>query len=320
MSYGVISGQKPPVYNDNQVLTTETKLLYGLGEDADPDDIFKILPIKFNNNWEVLQQWTSSGSYNWTAPDLFNGKTYVVGAMIIGAGGSGAAGYFVSGSGKNVSQCSGGGSGYTVCCQLTITPNTQYPVVVGKGGTYKQADNTNYQFTGVDGGQSSFNNIIAAGGKGGGLNGNAGIGAQCSYAYGTLSSIGPGVFGGTLVDIKYSSSSGSSSNKYGLPMQCFNPFTNQRILGAGGFAGQIGGGSSSNVIATNDAYDPVLKAYVGGSGAIGNTSSPFANATAGRAGGNGGGAAYVYTNQTNGYARSGQGGDGSVILYIKRFH
>ena len=45
MAFGSIMSQKPNVYTDDEVLTDETKAIYGLGPEAVPDDVFIILGI-----------------------------------------------------------------------------------------------------------------------------------------------------------------------------------------------------------------------------------------------------------------------------------
>ena len=61
MSYGSLYGQKPPVYNDNQVLSDNTKLLYGLSTNATPDMLFQSLytPFKYD---AVIDKTTNSTS------------------------------------------------------------------------------------------------------------------------------------------------------------------------------------------------------------------------------------------------------------------
>lgn len=99
---------------------------------------------------------TSSGNYK------FSGRITRVDVTVVGGGGGGGGGP----SGSGYTSGAGGGGGYcTVQEDVSFSPNTEYPAIVGAGGTPGAASRT--ASTGGTGGQSSFLGITANGGTGG---------------------------------------------------------------------------------------------------------------------------------------------------------
>lgn len=88
----------------------------------------------------------------------FSGNVNAVDVTVVGGGGSGGSAPY----GKTV--IGGGGGDCQVQPSVNFTVNALYNAVVGVGGIAIQS-----QYAGVDGGRSSFMGVIAAGGKGGGL-------------------------------------------------------------------------------------------------------------------------------------------------------
>jgi len=72
--------------------------------------------------YKNYQEYTSPGSYTWTAPA---GVTSVR-AIVVGGGGSGARGEYNNGG--------GGGGGFAMGV-YTVVPGTNYAVTVGSGGS-----------------------------------------------------------------------------------------------------------------------------------------------------------------------------------------
>lgn len=44
-------------------------------------------PLAVNTGWKLQYSKTTAGSFTWTAPDLFGGKAYYIGVLVIGGGG-----------------------------------------------------------------------------------------------------------------------------------------------------------------------------------------------------------------------------------------
>lgn len=134
----------------------------------------KISYLIQNNEAHGSIERTTAGSQNWTCP---NG-VYQVLAVLVGAGGGGGGGGATAGtgSGYKAQGGSGGGSGAFVFAIIPVSPGTKYTLVVGSGGSGGSAsidiEETVKGGDGTDGGNTSFNNIIAEGGKKG-LGGNS---------------------------------------------------------------------------------------------------------------------------------------------------
>lgn len=101
----------------------------------------------------VIEVHRTSGL--WTAPE---GVTEIEYLIVGGGGGSGSANFGVGGG--------GGGGGFRTGI-VSVTPGSQYPVVVGAGGS-GGGRNCCGRTRGYNGGISCFNTIRSAGGGGGG--------------------------------------------------------------------------------------------------------------------------------------------------------
>lgn len=179
-----------------------------------------------NAYWEEVEKWTTRGTYTWTAPDLFGGKPYIIGVVVIGAGGGGC---------SNVTSFSGdtsfgGASGHASFCVLKVYPGSTHSITVGAGGAgiYTSTSDSSSQ-KGRDGSPSAFDDVTASGGEGGGR-GTAPAGGQGPFI--PLSETDTTPYGGVVKTWQ--------ANMLGVPCrgttpaECVNPFTLQPILAAGG--------------------------------------------------------------------------------------
>lgn len=215
--------------------------------------------------------------YNFTAKTLefYNGSRWVfistslIAEVLIVAGGASGGGYYYGG---------GGGAGGLQYFPSMVLGSGAYSVVVGAGGVTQTGW---YNLAGVNGGNSSFNNVTTIGGGGG-----------AGYT-GGAAKIGGSGGGGSLYNQVVAGASGtpgqgnSGGNGRGYPT------INNGGGGGGGGAGGAGGNSSSSV------------AGVGGVGlqySITGTAQFYA--------GGGGGAAYVGVGGAGG---SGVGGNGANV-------
>ena len=182
--------------------------------------------------------------------------------LIVGGGGGGGSGIGWTGPG-------GGGAGSVLYKSGINCSVGSYPITVGAGGTFRNSNSFN---NGTNGGNSSFNGVIALGGGGGG-NG---------YQYNG----GNGADGG---------SGGGGPN--GQPSG--QNYDNGQHLTLGANLGRPGGSSQSSIAGWT------LHANAGGPGAADNTYNVHA-------GGGGGGAGQAgNTNQSAFHVRAGDGGDGT---------
>jgi len=275
-----------------------------------------VFPLLKDAPWQLIQSYTTAGTFTWTAPDLFNGEFYIIGVCLIGGGGSGAASKF-SGGGYYHS-VTGGASGYMTTLTMTVTQGNTYAVIVGAGGVaastttaYSNASNGNA------GGTSSFNGTTAAGG---------GCGSYITGSVSTRSPIEGGqpadgiITLGSMKDNRGESPSGgalpyylSSNVVFSFePNKCVNPFSPETImLAAGGYAiGQATYAQAGASAAGGKAGD----------GAITLSASDItAGSGTGYGCGGGGAIFYNYSAQdTTHTATSGKGADGAVLIYARK--
>ena len=304
--------------NKNTFLTDATAALYGLGPDAVPDAAFQAVvamqnALKASGGWVLAYSKTTAGAFTWKAPDLFGGKAYKAGVLIIGGGGSGAC----SAIQRDPSQITfidvtGGASGYTATIIFEVTPGASYSGVVGAGGAaVTKKTSQAARLKGNSGGTSSFKvssslTLTALGGQGGNHGGDrngvdgalGGQNSSCSHAV-PGSSETP--FGGTLVPTSYVTDVvGNYFIQGGQITSCFNPFTLQKILGAGGWA---------NKKTTGPGGKNPLTGKGGGNAGL-NTNGQSAN----EPGCGGGGAWKISTEDIS--VSSGAGAPGAVYLYV----
>lgn len=93
----------------------------------------------------------------------FSNNVASVDVCCVGGGGAGG-GYTAH------SQNGGGGGGAIVnSYNIAVTPDTNYPLIVGSGGLYERSAGTGGggSASAADGGETSFMGVVAAGGKGG---------------------------------------------------------------------------------------------------------------------------------------------------------
>jgi len=154
------------------------------------------------------QSYTVAGTYTWVAPAGITSVSVVA----VGGGGGGAAGGAYSG---------GGGGALTYRNNVSVTPGTGYPVVVGTAGT----GGVNSFEAGVAGGNSTALSMVAGGGGGGRQSSLGGIAGAPSGTYTAGFSGGTGGGAGSC-----SGSGGGGAAGYA------------GIGGAGGGAGQSGAG------------------------------------------------------------------------------
>ncbi|MCL2409437.1 MAG: hypothetical protein FWC96_07465 [Oscillospiraceae bacterium] len=161
----VQSGNMPPGGAAGQILRKRS--------DTDFDWEFTMPPRP--GAWELIQSYTTAGTYTWTAPNLHeDGRGYEIGVFIVGGGGSGAVGAVGAIGGVNEHQylaLSGGASGETRVLYSTVTPGQSIPLVVGQGGAGREILNivaaTGIAQDGNNGGASAFMGITIDSGQGG---------------------------------------------------------------------------------------------------------------------------------------------------------
>lgn len=161
----------------------------------------------------------------WTAPDLFGGRQYKVGYLIVSGGSSGSA--CVDPSNKVLIY--GGACGASEYGIQIVYPGQQYPVVVGKGGSSVTVTGSVESAPGENGGSSSiFGHTVS---------GSAMISQEKFSTY-----------GGTVA-ISSSNMFPWSSN----PLMSYNPFNKELFLGVGGSTKSISGGKNRSGVGGGDA-------------------------------------------------------------------
>ena len=151
--------------------------------------------------------------------------------LVVPAGGGGAAGHNSFNSGSDLPKVGIAGNGGVIATgSFCVQPFITYPIVVGKGGKGGFATSQSLDWTGSNGGNSAFDNIIAIGGNGGisqvyitsstfagnGLltsasGANGGTGSQWTYNLPGCfpSPFNPGCHGGDLISSSYYSGGGA---------------------------------------------------------------------------------------------------------------
>lgn len=283
------------IWNKANVLPDEVCAAIGISSTSEPRDAFRALASGVT--WQKIATFATAGAFTWTAPDLNNGQPYEIGVVIIGGGQSGSAAAKVQ-SGGGSDGALPGVSGGAISYILTVTPNLSYQLVVGAGGESVVAKATSsngssgVSTTGKRGGSSSFNEVSATSSDGSG---------QCVFSMSDPYMY----FGGVNVPI---------------PLSCFNPFENKRMLGCGGKATTVYSGTTT----TSGAKYPGT-GLGGGDGVATAGTSISGTALFARGGdanlpGCGGGAASVVNQNTAAIAQatSGKGADGAVMIYVRK--
>lgn len=252
------------------------------------------LGIEPQKIFSKIASYETAGSYQWTAPDLVDGKAYKIGVMIIGAGASGCGDTTGTGS-SQINYCPGGASGFSRVMTKVVSPGDVAAIVIGQGGA-KVTGAT----SGKSGGTSSFGGITALGGIGRGVTENPNT-ESFLYSFGAC----PGRTGNGFFGMDRSDLEPDNDCFLGIPAQCFNPFEQKEILASGGGAYTRKTDSGS---AGTGGKNP-LTGKGGGDGAYSVTGA--ATATAATEPGCGGGSA-----SAKGTPTSGAGADGAVYIYF----
>ncbi len=278
-----------------------------------------------NPGWRLLKEYKVAGSYTWTAPDLFGGKSYWIGVAIIGGGGGGGAGlvWQTDTSGTYTvanGAASGGGSGFADYFILEVTPGKTYTVIVGAGGISCTAsvNITSSSGSGGDrknggnGGSSAFNGRSVNGGT----CGNAGYLTSTYYSSLSVSATAGGQPGSASTSIEAT----SNPQPYGgrtpfgnpivYPYMSINPFTLEPCLIAGAGIYMVGG--------TVRGFEQRVTLSCGnGSSTGGNINA--SKGTAPGCGGSGAVWSYRATSVPTGTRSitSAPGCDGAVMIYIQ---
>ncbi len=270
-------------------------------------------------DWGLVQSYTQAGTFTWTAPNVYDGIDYQVGVYIIGGGGSGGAAKGAHDD-SHVGVCaSGGASGYGNNRIITVSPGTQYAVVVGAGGIAVSQTVTCSYSNGNSGSSSSFAGYTASGGQGG------------VYGYKNSDSQRPatGANGGQASD----ATSFTAIPRTTAPCGGDNAFC---YLSVGEFSNGLSQGFQGQ-----NKFDPNMLTLAAGGGACRESAQTGASVSYGKGGngafttalenitaetatgyGCGGGAAimrYVSGTNTSYSVTSGAGAAGAVFIYIRGY-
>lgn len=322
-------------YTKEETLSSSTKGILGLAEDAVPDDAFMAL-----KRWVPLAEYNVAGAYTFTVPEDVD----ELGVLVLGGGGSGGVA-FLKGTSTNgntyYGAATGGCSGAIVQKVLSkakgeFSSGAELAVVVGAGGVGVTKTTGVNGGSGVSagnaGGSSSFAGITAIGGGGGKgfINSNptgAGGNTNTTEVGGQISDMVHGNVAKAIAMLR------NREAPYGLSDYLHGHSSDMNIWEPCG--------SGERAVNEFDIFD--LHIYCGaGAGAyfaagIDGTTQIMAERAKGRAGksiistydgaviaetatapGDGGGAA-VKANDSNTYpATSGAGADGLVLVYGRR--
>lgn len=207
--------------------------ILGQAQDGDIESIARII----NAGWVRIAKWETAGNYSWEAPDLFGGRPYQIGVVVIGGGQSGGASVYYDYRREYWSSQTGGNSGELRYAIYSIAPNASYSIEVGKGGkraaATKSASSGNSWSTASnnDGGNSIFKGtqtLTALGGNSSTYFCIA-ISAKNYYVEHAPRST---YFGKPYADLSWYDNL-SNVNFQMLQNSCLNPFTNEYMLYAG---------------------------------------------------------------------------------------
>lgn len=224
--------------------------------------------------------------YNSSTTLRFSNNVASVDVCCVGGGGAGG-GYTA------YSQNGGGGGGAIVnSYNIVVTPDTDYPLIVGSGGLYERSVGTGGggSDSAADGGETSFMGVVAAGGKGGqatagGTAGAEGCGNGGHVANGESSTIGE-FDDPNIVSLQYSGGGGggySSNANFNPPQEI--PYY------AGGEPNGADGASVRYIMGREETRAAGIAGIGGGGGGM--ATSPASSSTStrtiidGSSGGNG---------------------------------
>ena len=124
-----------------------------------------------DGNWRI--KFLTSGVFKTTS------ESFTADIFLVGGGGGGSSRWAGTNSSTGLDQGlgGGGGGGYTKTeNNYIITPNTEYTIVIGAGGSQTTKDYN--ACTGNDGGSTSFASVTVAGGKGSSISSDKGVGGN----------------------------------------------------------------------------------------------------------------------------------------------
>jgi hypothetical protein len=260
----------------------------------------------------AVAEFKDSGT--WTCPA---GVTSVQALVLAGGGGGGA--------GAAGSQLGGGGAGaggLIYSTSIPVTPGVTYPIIVGSGGV----GGITASNAGTQGGNSSFNNLIAigggyggvrsitetggSGGSGGAAAGNPALGGTATYGQGNNGAgsqnggFGGGGGGAGSVGVVGQAVTEPTGGVGGVGLQ-FSISGTATYYAGGGSSGAWGG-------------DQIVPASLGGGGAGGAVRTSGYSGTQNTGGGGGGGGS-GYRNVSADTAATGNGGNGGSGIVIIRW-
>lgn len=226
--------------------------------------------------------------YNSSTTLRFSNNISSVDVCCVGGGGAGG-GY------TEYSQNGGGGGGAIVnSYNIAVTPDTDYPLIVGSGGLYERSTRTSGggSASAADGGETSFMGVVAAGGKGGqatagGAAGAEGCGNGGHVANGEASTMGE-FDDPNIVSLQYSGGGGGgySSNANFNPPQEIPYYAGGEPNGADGAAvryirgreetraagiagiGGGGGGMAASPASSSTSTRTIIDGSSGGNGIV----------------------------------------------------
>ena len=253
------------------------------------------------------QAYTSPGTYYWTAPA---GVTSVC-VVVVGAGGSGM---------KDHDSCGGGGGALAYKNNYSVTPGSNYQVVVGQPGAARSSE---YQ-VGQNGGDSHFVSQYvcrAQGGRGGQSNSTTGTSGRVGDGGGEGGAstnnrggaTGAGGYSGNGGNSAYSNTQPGAAPSGGGGSASYN-HDGPGSHGAGG-VGILGEGASGGQpgTSTSDSNGRGGSGGADGGFAVSGGTNYLASGTSGT-GGNYGGGGGRGTRSSYGGANGGAGGNGAVRI------
>ena len=292
-STGVISGTTP------SVVSSTTYNFTVRATDPQNQDTDRVFSLTVSPNVVGQQQYTTAGTYSWTAP------AGVYSVSVVAIGGGGGAGQVAGYNGLDIGGAGGGGLGWKN--NISVTPGNLYTVVVGAGGPNNTSGGTSYFIStatvagyggeygrGNQGGSSPGGTFVGTGGGNGGSGGNSfnyagGGGGAGGYS----GSGGDGAVGSGGADIGTAGSGGGGGGG-----------TSSMRSGGGGGVGIYGQGASGGSGGNGGGGQG------GSGGSMGQTESTgdYTGGNGGAFGGGGGGA-------SDGNSRlGGVGGVGAVRI------
>lgn len=216
--------QPEDMIDNNVSVSPDVATALGLtGNPQVKDALMRVAP------WRLLKVYDVAGAYTFNPADYPN--ITELGVFIVGGGGSGQA------QRENNTNCSGGASGRTRCVERKSPFPTSFNLVVGAGGSARNA--TTSSLDGLDGTSSSFDGIVANGGRGGifsHIYTVAGGQTPIKLMQGPVQEVQRTPFAFGEVFSTTQGYGGTTRQESMMPNECYNPFDRKRLLIAGGSA------------------------------------------------------------------------------------